>query len=40
MKEGPGGGAVVVVVQSLSHVELFVTHGLKNARLPCPSLSP
>ena len=30
----------VVVVQSLSHVWLFVTHGLKGSRLPCPSLSP
>ena len=30
----------VVVVQSLSHVWLFVTHGLQHARLPCSSLSP
>ena len=30
-----GGG-----VQSLSHVRLFVTHGLQDARLPCPPLSP
>ena len=30
-----GGG-----VQSLSHVQLFVTHGLQDARLPCPPLSP
>ena len=29
-----------VIVQSLSHVQLFVTHGLQHARLPCPSLSP
>ena len=26
-------------VQLLSHVRLFVTHGLQRARLPCPSLS-
>ena len=32
--------AVVVVVQSLTHVRLFATHGLQHARLPCPSLSP
>ena len=31
---------LVVVVQSLSGVWLFATHGLKHARLPCPSLSP
>ena len=31
---------VVVVVQSLSHVQLFATHILQHARLPCPSLSP
>ena len=30
----------VVVVQSLTHVWLFVTHGLQHARLPCPSPSP
>ena len=30
----------VAVVQSLSCVQLFVTHGLQHARLPCPSLSP
>ena len=30
---------VVVVVQLLSHVQLFATHGLQHARLPCPSLS-
>ena len=30
----------VVVVQSLSHVQLFATHGLQNTRLPCPSLYP
>ena len=28
----------VVVVQSLSHVQLF-DHGLQHTRLPCPSLS-
>ena len=28
-----------VVVQSLSHIQLFVTRGLQHARLPCPSLS-
>ena len=27
-------------VQSLSRVRLFVTHGLQNARLPCPSPTP
>ena len=27
-----------VVVQSLSRLWLFVTHGLQHARLPCPSL--
>ena len=31
---------VVVVVQSLSPVQLFVTHGLQHTRLPSPSLSP
>ena len=31
---------VVVAVQSLNHVQLFVTHGLQHTRLPCPSLSP
>ena len=33
---------LVVVVQSLSYVQLFATppHGLQNPRLPCPSLSP
>ena len=29
-----------VVVQLLSHVQFFVTHGLHHARIPCPSLSP
>ena len=29
-----------VVVQSLGHVRLFVTHGLQHARLLCPSLFP
>ena len=28
------------LVQSLSHVRLFETHGLKHSRLPCPSLTP
>ena len=31
---------LVAVVQSLSHVQLFVTPGLQHTRLPCPSLSP
>ena len=30
----------IVAVQSLSHVQLFVTHGLQHTRLPCPSPSP
>ena len=30
----------VFVVHSLSHVQLFATHELQNARLPCSSLSP
>ena len=30
---------MVLVVQSLSHVWLSVTHGLQHSRLPCPSLS-
>ena len=29
-----------VFVQLLSHVQLFATHGLQQARLPCPSPSP
>ena len=29
-----------VVVQPLSHVQLFVTPRLQHTRLPCPSLSP
>ena len=29
----------VVVVQLLSHVQIFVTHGLQRTRLPCPLLS-
>ena len=35
-------GAVVFVlgVQPLSRVQLFVTHGLPHARLPCPFPSP
>ena len=28
------------VIQLLSHVQLFATHGLQYARLPCPLLSP
>ena len=31
---------MTVAVQLLSHVWLFVTHGLQHARLPCTSLSP
>ena len=31
---------MLFVVQSLSHVWLFVTPWTKHARLPCPSLSP
>ena len=27
-------------VQSLSHVQLFVTHGLQHTKLPCPSPTP
>ena len=27
-------------VQPLSHVQLFVTHGLQHTRLPCPSPTP
>ena len=27
-------------VQSLSHVQLFATHGLQHAKLPCPSPTP
>ena len=30
---------VVIVVQSLSHVQLFATHGLQHNRPPCPSWS-
>ena len=30
----------IVVVHSLSHVQLFATHELQNTRLPCSSLSP
>ena len=30
----------VIVVQSLTHAWLLVTHGLQHARLPCPSPSP
>ena len=33
-------GWFVVVVLSLGHVLLFLTHELQHARLPCPSLSP
>ena len=38
----PESGALktgIVVVQSLSHVQLFATPGLQHSRLPCPSLS-
>ena len=31
---------IISSVQSLSHVLLFVTHGLQHARLSCPSPSP
>ena len=31
---------IEVVVQSLSHVRLFVIHGLQHASLPCPSPFP
>ena len=31
---------VIVVVQSLSWVQLFEPHGLQHARFPCPSPSP
>ena len=31
---------LIVVVQSLSHVWLFATHGLQHASLPCSSLFP
>ena len=31
---------IVAVVQSLHSVQLFATHGLQHARLPCPLLSP
>ena len=30
----------VIVVQSLSLVQLFMTHRLQHARLTCPLLSP
>ena len=30
----------VIVVQLLSLIRLFETHGLQHARLPCPSPSP
>ena len=33
-------GHLVVVVQSLSCVQLFAPHGLQHTRLPCPSPSP
>ena len=32
--------SIIVVVQSLSQVQLFAPQGLQHARLPCPSLSP
>ena len=31
---------LIVVVQSLSHIWLFATHGLQHASLPCSSLFP
>ena len=30
----------IVIIQLLSHVWLFATHGLQHARLPCPPLPP
>ena len=30
----------IIIIQLLSHVWLFVTRGLRHARLPCPSPSP
>ena len=33
-------GSISVVVPLLSCVQLFATHKLQHARLPCPSLSP
>ena len=35
-----GKGSMTVVVQWLSPVQLFATHGLQHARHPCPSVSP
>ena len=32
--------SLVSSVQLLSHVRLFITHGLQHARLPCPSPTP
>ena len=34
------GNRLQVVVQLLSCIQLFGPHGLQQARLPCPSLSP
>ena len=34
------GGIGKELVQLLSHVQLFATHGLQHARLLCPSVSP
>ena len=39
-EQKPTISSTVVVVQSLSHVWLFVTPWTAAARLPCPSLSP
>ena len=39
-QQGSGELSSIVVVQSLSHVQHFATHGLQHARLPCPSLAP
>ena len=35
-----GDTYIFVVTQSLSHIQLFVTHELQHTRLPCLSLSP
>ena len=39
--EPPGSPLLTISsLHSLSHVQLFVTHGLQRTRLPCPSLTP
>ena len=35
-----GRRLLIVIVESLSHVWLFVLHVLEHSRLPCPPLSP